>query len=311
MEWADSGTRLLAWAIVMLVLAVVAVALRLASRGCILHVLGLTDCFIVLTLLFSVINTVSIGFHVAYGLGHHVVDLTWEEIGTFFKVLYGSIIVNNLGVYLAKISVLLLFLDIFIVSWVRRATYVVIVLATLCCLWTTLSNIFFCIPIRKFWDFTLAADPDRKCIATPMKYYVDGSLNLALDFVMLFMPLPVIWHMNIPFGHKLWLYSVFVLGFSVCLISVARIYFVYDSLNTNDPTLSGLHIITWSMLEINLSIIIACIPTLKPLAAKLWPRLFTTPHSSETNLNGPNGLAPPPTISSPPRRPPCAGAEEV
>lgn len=128
--------------------------------------------------------------------------------------MYGEIIVNNLGVYLAKISVLLLFLDVFVISWVRRATYVVIVLATLCGLWTTLSNILFCIPIYKFWDFAMPLEPDRKCIATPMKYYVDASLNLALDFVMLFMPLPVIWHMTLPWGHKLWLYSVFVLGFA-------------------------------------------------------------------------------------------------
>lgn len=50
MEWNGDGTRLVAGAIVMLVLAAFAVVLRLVSRGCILRVLGSTDGFIVLTL---------------------------------------------------------------------------------------------------------------------------------------------------------------------------------------------------------------------------------------------------------------------
>jgi MFS-type transporter involved in bile tolerance (Atg22 family) len=50
MEWSDAGKQLVAWAVVLWVLAAAAVALRLFSRGYILHVLGPTDWFIVVTL---------------------------------------------------------------------------------------------------------------------------------------------------------------------------------------------------------------------------------------------------------------------
>ncbi|KAK4236996.1 hypothetical protein C8A03DRAFT_16409 [Achaetomium macrosporum] len=298
MEWADHGKRLFIWAVVMWALAAAAVMLRLISRGRILRVLGPTDWFIILTLLLSLINTIAIGFHVVHGLGHRIADLSWDEIRVFFQVVYGAVITNNLSLSLTKISVLLLFLDIFVLSWVRRVTYILIVLATLCGLFTLLSNILYCLPVSAFWDFTIL---DRRCIAVPFKYYVDAALNLTLDFAILFLPLPVIWPMTLPWRQKLWLYSVFVLGFFVCVISVLRFHFIDKSLLTSDPTYTGIYLIFWSMMEINVAIVIACIPTLKPLVARLCPRLLTTPRSCESDE--PNELPQPPTISSPRRQP--------
>lgn len=50
MEWTGRGARAFAFAVVMLLLSVVAVALRFISRGRILRVWGLSDWFIALTL---------------------------------------------------------------------------------------------------------------------------------------------------------------------------------------------------------------------------------------------------------------------
>jgi hypothetical protein len=50
MDWTQSGTQVLACAVAQLVVSAVAVTLRLISRGRILHILGPTDWFMVLTL---------------------------------------------------------------------------------------------------------------------------------------------------------------------------------------------------------------------------------------------------------------------
>jgi hypothetical protein len=50
MEWTGRGARAFAFAVVMLLLSVVAVALRFISRGRILRVWGPSDWFIALTL---------------------------------------------------------------------------------------------------------------------------------------------------------------------------------------------------------------------------------------------------------------------
>lgn len=56
---------------------------------------------------------------------------------------------------------------------------------------------------------------------------------------------------------------------------------------------------TWANVEINLAIIIACIPTLKPLVVKFCPSLLS-PTGSQRNEE--DAGSHPPTISSPPCR---------
>ena len=57
MEWTQSGKQVFACAVAQLVVSTIAVALRLISRGRILHILGPTDWFIVLTLVSASVPT--------------------------------------------------------------------------------------------------------------------------------------------------------------------------------------------------------------------------------------------------------------
>jgi hypothetical protein len=66
------------------------------------------------------------------------------------------------------------------------------------------------------------------------------------------------------------------------------------------------YITYWTVIEINVPIIIACIPTFRPLVVKFCPQLLETRWESGTG-----GSAHPPTISSPPRRLHSAEMERV
>jgi hypothetical protein len=59
----------------------------------------------------------------------------------------------------------------------------------------------------------------------------------------------------------------------------------------------------WYTIEINVPIVIACIPTIKPLVAKVCPRLLESGTGVEVSSDSSN----PPTISSAPSR--TLGAE--
>ena len=54
----------------------------------------------------------------------------------------------------------------------------------------------------------------------------------------------------------------------------------------------------WFTIEINVPIVIACIPTIKPLVAKVCPRLLESAPGIEVSSDRSN----PPTISSAPSR---------
>lgn len=67
-----------------------------------------------------------------------------------------------------------------------------------------------------------------------------------------------------------------------------------------DPPWDGVVMAYWFTIEINIPIVIACIPTIKPLVARVCPRLLDPAPPSELGDDCPN----PPTISSAPTRTP-------
>jgi len=72
---------------------------------------------------------------------------------------------------------------------------------------------------------------------------------------------------------------------SLCFISVWRLVFLIQLHKNQDKDFSyvGASITYWSVVELNAGIICACLMTLKPLAAKLVPRLINPPPSSTAN----------------------------
>ncbi|KAH6842397.1 hypothetical protein B0I37DRAFT_417577 [Chaetomium sp. MPI-CAGE-AT-0009] len=278
MQWSTRGAHLFAFTVVMAALSTVAVTLRFLSRGRILHVLGPTDWFLAVTLvgppaltagpasLFSISNTAFVGAHVSHGLGWPLPDLSDEEQRVSLKIQYFAIIINNLSLVLTKISVALLFLDVFLVTSIRKATYVVLIAVILHGIYVTLTNIFFCTPINDYWDKPF--NPTNKCIDPRTKFRIDNALNIVFNFVMLCLPVPAIWPMTLPWRQKLWLFFLFMLGFCVSVVSVLRVIFIRRDIEDRDFTTAAIRIIYWSIVEINLPIMIACVPTLTPLAGK-------------------------------------------
>ncbi|KAL2143309.1 hypothetical protein VTI28DRAFT_10552 [Corynascus sepedonium] len=282
MEWSALGTRLFACSAVMVAVSTLAVALRFISRGRILHVLGPTDWFIAATLVFAIVNTAGVGAHVSRGLGTPSSEISDEERRAALKLQYFLIIVNNLGLILSKISVTLLFLDVFLLTWIRKATYGLLVVVILHGLELTLTNIFVCSPISLYW--TNPRHP--ACGNYILRFIIQSSINVVLNFALLLLPLPLILPLRLPWRQKLWLLVLFCLGFAVCIFSLLRVVFVRADLRGDDYWAAGTRIVLWSIMEINLPIIIACIPTLRPLAAKVWPALAAaTPPTNDTSLD--------------------------
>ena len=91
---------------------------------------------------------------------------------------------------MTKISVLLLFLDVSVITWIRKATYAVMSALVFYGVWFTASNIALCVPIHLYWDPD--GPSDNRGIYPPTKFLTDITLNTVFDFVILIMPLPAI-----------------------------------------------------------------------------------------------------------------------
>ncbi|KAK7959026.1 uncharacterized protein PG986_003880 [Apiospora aurea] len=112
--------------------------------------------------------------------------------------------------------------------------------------------VFQCQPIFGFW----APTPSTVCVPSIPGLYISAAGNIATDIMI-----------------KAVLSIVFCLGLVTTLISLLRLQYLKVSPDiTWDIADSNL----CSLAEISSGIICACLPTLKPLAAQCFPKLFST-----------------------------------
>lgn len=91
----------------------------------------------------------------------------------------------------------------------RRIT---IAMLTIEGLWAVILSILLplpCIPVAAFWDSSVKGI----CINSVALWYFMAAMNLAGDFIIFSMPLPVIRHLQLPRQQKVMLTGVFCLGF--------------------------------------------------------------------------------------------------
>lgn len=93
---------------------------------------------------------------------------------------------------------------------------------------------------------------------------------------IIFLPVPALRFLNIPISHRRALLAIFGLGGLVCLISIIRLGTLARIANSDDPTLHNPPAATLSAIEVNLGILCACLPALRPLLAHMMPTYFPT-----------------------------------
>jgi hypothetical protein len=152
----------------------------------------------------------------------------------------------------------------------------------LCCV------IFSCIPIRAAWDISLAGT--ATCIET-RSIYLGGSVpNVFLDLVVVMMPIPHVIRLHAPIGQRFVLGGMFALGTFIAVVSLVRlIIFLQIPLATQgDATYNFREVIVWSIVEVNVGLTCACLPSLKPIFSMLgMGRLFSRNGSRPSGMKSP------------------------
>lgn len=72
----------------------------------------------------------------------------------------------------------------------------------------SLAAIFGCQPVSYFWN----QDQPGRCIDEFMFFKVNGIVNLILDIVVLLLPLPMLWRLQMHVKKKIALSVIFSLG---------------------------------------------------------------------------------------------------
>ena len=149
-------------------------------------------------------------YWVSVGLGKHIDRVPASRHSELAKLLFADNILYNTGLTVVKMSVLLFYTRVFrAVHTYRILFYITAALIVGWFLAINLLAIFACVPVRKKWDPTTPGT----CLDSSSTFLGATITNVLIDLVLLVLPMPMIWKLQIDVGHKLALLGVFAAGY--------------------------------------------------------------------------------------------------
>ena len=152
-------------------------------------------------------------YWVSIGLGQHLGQLSTKPSQLALTLFVGEQFYNT-SLPLIKVSALLFYARVFkTVRWFRVALWIVGAMVVSWFIAIECVAIFSCIPDRKLWEPTIPGH----CIDTYTSFLGTAAPNVITDFLILLLPLPMLWRLNIGLKHRLGLIFVFMLGYRYML----------------------------------------------------------------------------------------------
>ncbi|KAG8414808.1 hypothetical protein J3459_009657 [Metarhizium acridum] len=194
------------------------------------------------------------------GMGLHADQVDPADIVMVAKWLVVAEVLYAWNLGWTKMSVLLMYYRIFRLPYFKKMAWVVgaFVWAWVVCI--TFLFIFICTPVQKLWYPQI---PGR-CISQVGTWISNAASTIFTDLVILMMPIPQIWKLQLRRTEKIGLTLAFSLGFFVVFASAYRtsVLFTYTA---KDPTYTLTPTVGWTAIEMSAGIVSACLPTLLPI----------------------------------------------
>ena len=244
---------------------------------------------------------------VRYGFGKHDESIPYEnrlplrKLEYTFSVLYNPILVTT------KASILAFYLTLAkntkVFQYCCWGTMAIVVGAGLA---LTVANIFQCTPV---WaEFANPVSAYAYCADIITLYLSSAPVNITTDLAILALPIPILTRLRLPKKQKIVLIITFSFGAFVAAVDVVRIAYLEQAFQvrfvgeygsrrvsiTDDFSWSASLSFMWSAIEVHVGIICACVPSLKPLVAKILPSMLrdtSNPHDVSAPAGRSLGLA--------------------
>ncbi|KAJ3481493.1 hypothetical protein NLG97_g7807 [Lecanicillium saksenae] len=255
--------------------------------------LGWDDFTIILSYLCTLTVMIFMMVSVDAGFGKHIKTLPKANRLKALQMFYIAQIFYKTTINLTKTSILLLYRRIFVQKWFRYSCNTLICIVLAYCVATTASSIWQCTPVALAWDKSLHGT----CISMIKNWYANAGFAIATDVLILSLPMQPIWASKLPVNQKRALMLVFALGGFVTVTSILRATTLNFSITSPDVTYDIASTL-WTMIEINVAIICACLPMCRMVLAWMLPGLFgSITISSSTPKNAHSSGSSDPTMT--------------
>ena len=295
----------LAVTITFLVLSSVFVFFRMLSRAAIVRKISVDDYVMALAWIIALGLSFTICYGCAWGLGRHEKDIPSNWQVTLRKATYAFSVLYQPALMATKTSILAFYLALPTVNknfkWACIGTLVAVNAGGL---GLGLFTIFQCQPVSA--TFKVPIPTTASCTDIVTIYLSSAPLNIITDLAILFLPMPILTGMRLPRKQKIILVITFSFGAFVAAVDVVRIVYLQsasmtrlreissgtphgegstrDAEQTDFSWYASLSFM-WSAIEVNVGIMCACVPGLKPLVSRFLPYLVGDARDPSSNSN--------------------------
>ncbi|KXJ86200.1 hypothetical protein Micbo1qcDRAFT_37079 [Microdochium bolleyi] len=295
MAYETQGPTVSAVAIAFTVITIVAVSLRVWARIFLVKSFGTDDALICIASALSISFTVVTILAVSRGLGEHIGDVMARGIDNmiaYAQLVWLSSIFYNATLGFIKISVLALYMRLGDRT-LRKLAMIMVGVISCQAGGNVFACIFQCTPVKAAYDVTITAE-NKKCININAFYLANAAVNIFTDLLTYTLPIKLIINLQVSKQQKIGLFVILCLGLFACISSIIRITFIPEMLVSEDATWAIAGAMYWSVIELNIGILAASIPSYKTIAKRYAPRLLGTSEGggsrSHKKSSGASGL---------------------
>ncbi|KAH6669719.1 CFEM domain-containing protein [Plectosphaerella plurivora] len=236
--------------------------------------LGWDDLFIVITLCTGLPGTVinSVGL-APNGLGQDVWRVPFDILTTFIRWFYVQEILYFSQIAFLKTSILLFYKRIFGHTQINMFIVGTLAFNALYGLVFVFLAAFQCRPISYYWT-NWDHEHTGTCLNINAIAWANAAVSIALDLWMLALPLSQIRSLNLHWKKKVGVAMMFCVGTFVTVVSILRLQSLVAFATSHNPTWDQYAVANWSTIEINVGIICACMPAMRLVLVRIFPRIL-------------------------------------
>ncbi|KAL2165019.1 hypothetical protein VTH06DRAFT_315 [Thermothelomyces fergusii] len=245
--------------------SLVIVLLRLYVRAKMVRRVGADDWTIVAAMTVMFVEMMVIIPEVQLGAGRHVQYIDPPE--NFTKGLHLNFVTQPLclvALCLTKVSVGFFLLRLTPSPRLRWFIIGTMVFTVLSATGNFLTVLFQCRPLALTWDSSV----EGTCIPpSDLKFaaFFNSSVAALTDVIFALLPIPLLWNVQMNWKVKAAVSAILSLGIFAAASAIVKITFLGSYGQHNDFLWDSTDITIWTTVEINIAIVAASIPCLKPL----------------------------------------------
>lgn len=147
--------------------------------------------------------------------------------------LYFGSVVYSPAAYFTKVTILLIIARIFIVrDRVTMSIYIFIAALLVSYLPIQFTKTFICSPIKAFWDDSVKGT----CLNQRRIFIADTTLSFLTDFIILTIPIPLIWSLKTPLCKKIQVAALLGAGGIATGVTCFRLWAVVQFIHSTDAS---------------------------------------------------------------------------